>query len=175
MGNFSHRTWSQSLTAAWGFRAGTAFPRAYSWEWTHRGLLLENKEERPAFILDLNICETALERLHELGYLHGDASRYNFFITEWGVELLDFEFWENASPDSMRKDLESVHVEMMNTSRRGRGSYIRMIPLRTNDKRIVCDSPGLGKWAKLVKSFQFAISHGSETKFLSVSISQGTI
>lgn len=108
-------------------------------------MLLEKKEERPAFILDLNICETALERLHELGYLHGDASRYNFFITKKEIKLLDFEFWENASPDSMREELESVPVEMMNTSGRGQGSYIRMIPLRTNDKRIVCDSPGLDK------------------------------
>lgn len=68
---------------------------------------IEKIEGRPASFHDLSICETALEKLHELGLVHGDVNRYNVLITEEGVKVLDFErLLENASPDSMRKELE---------------------------------------------------------------------
>jgi predicted Ser/Thr protein kinase len=86
------------------------------------GFILEKIEGRPASIQDLNICETALEKLHELGFLHGDANRYNFLVTKEGVKLLDFErLQEDASLESMRKEVESVRVELTEESGRGGG------------------------------------------------------
>ena len=89
------------------------------------GSLLEKIKGRAASIQDLSMCETALEKLHELGLLHGDANRYNFLVTEEGVKLLDFEhLQENASPEAMHKELESVRMELMENSGRGGGFII---------------------------------------------------
>jgi predicted Ser/Thr protein kinase len=99
------------------------------------GFLLEKIEGRSASFQDLSICETALGKFHELGLVHGDVNRYNFLITEEGVKLLDFEcLLENASPESMRKELESLRVELVDESGRGGGfifhgdgNYYRLI------------------------------------------------
>ena len=86
------------------------------------GFLLEKVEGRPASLPDLSICNTALEKLHQLGFTHGDVNRHNFLVTEDGVRLLDFEhLQENASPESMRKELESVRAELVDESGRGGG------------------------------------------------------
>lgn len=86
------------------------------------GFLLERIEGRPASIQDLGICETALGRLHQLGYLHGDANRFNFLIAEEGVKLLDFErLQENATRESMHKELASLRAELTEESGRGGG------------------------------------------------------
>lgn len=86
------------------------------------GFLLEKMEGRFASFQDLRTCETALGKLHELGFKHGDVNRYNFLITEDGVKLLDFEcLLENASPESMRKELESLRAELVDESGRGGG------------------------------------------------------
>lgn len=91
------------------------------------GFLLEKIEGRPASIQDLGVCEKALERLHELGLLHGDVNRYNFIITEEeGVKIVDFEhLQENASPESMQKEVESVRAELIEESGRGGGFIVR--------------------------------------------------
>lgn len=89
------------------------------------GFLLEKIEGRSASIQDLSICETNLKKLHELGLLHKDPNRYNFLVTKEGVKLLDFEHLEeNASPESMHQELESVRAELMENSGRGRGFII---------------------------------------------------
>ena len=86
------------------------------------GFLLEKIEGRPAFFQDLTACETALRKLHKLGFVHGDVNRYNFVVTEKGVKLLDFEsLGESASPESMRKELESLRAELVDESGRGGG------------------------------------------------------
>ncbi|KAJ5219379.1 uncharacterized protein N7498_001478 [Penicillium cinerascens] len=86
------------------------------------GLLLEKIEGRPASFQDLSICQAALEKLHGLGLVHGDVNRYNFLVTEGGVKLVDFEsLLENASPESMRKELNNVRVELAEESGRGGG------------------------------------------------------
>ncbi|ATY58572.1 alpha-galactosidase A precursor [Cordyceps militaris] len=73
------------------------------------GFILEKLEGRPASVGDLSSCERAVQNLHELGLLHGDVNRYNFLVTEEGVKLLDFEnSKEHASPESMRKELETL-------------------------------------------------------------------
>jgi predicted Ser/Thr protein kinase len=86
------------------------------------GFFTEKIEGRSACLQDLNICETALAKLHKLGLLHGDVNRYNFLVTEEGVILLDFEtLLENASPELMRKELESLRDELVDESGRGGG------------------------------------------------------
>ncbi|KAI0799442.1 alpha-galactosidase A [Xylaria sp. FL0064] len=86
------------------------------------GFLLEKIEGRSASFQDLSVCETALGKLHELGLVHGDVNRYNFLVTEEVVKLLDFErLRENASPESMSKELENLHAELVDESGRGGG------------------------------------------------------
>ncbi|KAJ5958762.1 uncharacterized protein N7479_005912 [Penicillium vulpinum] len=86
------------------------------------GLLLEKIEGRPASFQDLSICETAVKKLHELGLVHGDVNRYKFLVTDDGIKLLDFEsFLENASPESMHKELENLRTELAEDSGRGGG------------------------------------------------------
>ncbi|KAK1639293.1 hypothetical protein BDP81DRAFT_314612, partial [Colletotrichum phormii] len=86
------------------------------------GLLLEKLDGRFASIEDLNDCEAALKKLHALGLVHGDANRYNFLIMEEGVKLLDFHsLQENASPESMSKELESLSTQLVDESVLGRG------------------------------------------------------
>ena len=86
------------------------------------GFLLERVEGRPASIQDLDICETVLKRLHQLGYLHGDANRFNFLIAEEGVKLIDFErLQENVTRESMHKELASLRAELTEESGRGGG------------------------------------------------------
>ncbi|RAO67975.1 uncharacterized protein BHQ10_003987 [Talaromyces amestolkiae] len=86
------------------------------------GFLLEKVEGRPASFQDLNICETALGKLHNLGCTHGDVNRYNFLITNEGAKLLDFEHLvENARPESMLKELERLSAELVDDSGRGGG------------------------------------------------------
>ncbi|KAJ0415800.1 hypothetical protein BJY00DRAFT_326751 [Aspergillus carlsbadensis] len=86
------------------------------------GFLLEKMAGRAASIDDLGIREAALKKLHGLGFLHGDANRYNFLITEEGVQLLDFEsFQENAGLEAMQQKLESLQLELTEESGRGGG------------------------------------------------------
>jgi serine/threonine protein kinase len=86
------------------------------------GFLIEKINGRSASFQDLSICETAVGKLHELGLIHGDVNRYNFLVTEEGVKLLDFEcLQENASTNSMRKELENVRAELVDESGRGGG------------------------------------------------------
>ncbi len=86
------------------------------------GFLLEKIEGRSASFQDLSVCETALGKLHELGLVHGDVNRYNFIVTGEGAKLLDFErLQENASPESMSKELESLRAELVDESGRGGG------------------------------------------------------
>jgi len=86
------------------------------------GFLLEKLEGRSASIQDLDVCETALGKLHELGLVHGDVNRYNFLVTEEGAKLIDFEhLQEDASPESMRRELEKLRAELADESGRGGG------------------------------------------------------
>ena len=86
------------------------------------GFLLEKMKGRPASFQDLDMCETALGKLHGMGFVHGDVNRCNFLIRNEGVDLLDFEHLvENASSELMLKELENVRVELVDNSGRGGG------------------------------------------------------
>ncbi|CRL23259.1 unnamed protein product [Penicillium camemberti] len=90
------------------------------------GFLLEKIEGCPASIQDLDICEAALGKLYELGFLYGDANRYSFLVAEEGVKLLDFEcLQENASRESMHKELESLRLQLTEDSGRGGGFIVQ--------------------------------------------------
>jgi tRNA A-37 threonylcarbamoyl transferase component Bud32 len=54
------------------------------------GFMLEKLEGREANINDLSSCQSALQRLHDIGILHGDANRYNFIIQDGKARLIDF-------------------------------------------------------------------------------------
>lgn len=86
------------------------------------GFIVEKLEGRPASYGDLSGCETAIRQLHGIGLLHGDVNRYNFLVTGEGVKLLDFECaQENASSDSMSKELENVRGGLTDESGLGGG------------------------------------------------------
>jgi predicted Ser/Thr protein kinase len=86
------------------------------------GILLEKLEGRSASLQDLSVCAAALGKFHKLGFVHGDVNRYNFIVTEEGVKLIDFErFQEGASPEAMRRELESLRAELVDESGRGGG------------------------------------------------------
>lgn len=86
------------------------------------GFLTEKIEGRSASIDELSLCKTTLRKLHDLGHLHGDVNRYNFLVTNEDVKLIDFEHLvENASPESMHEEMESVQRELLNESGRGGG------------------------------------------------------
>lgn len=55
------------------------------------GFILEKLEGREANIEDLSSCQSALQRLHDIGILHGDVNRYNFIVRDDTVRLIDFE------------------------------------------------------------------------------------
>ncbi|CAK7272237.1 hypothetical protein SEPCBS119000_005019 [Sporothrix epigloea] len=84
------------------------------------GFALEKLEGRRACLDDLSHCESAIRKLHGLGLLHGDVNRHNFLITEDGMKLIDFEVSrENASAESMRKELGSLPAELVEETGRG--------------------------------------------------------
>ncbi|KAI1502184.1 alpha-galactosidase A [Biscogniauxia marginata] len=95
--------------------------------------LLEGSRLAPRFLAHVHengrIVGVLLEKiegrcgkLHNLGLVHGDVNRYNFFVAEGGMKLLDFErLWRNASPKSLSKELENLHAELVDESGRGRG------------------------------------------------------
>lgn len=78
------------------------------------GFLLEKVEDVP-LPSKIWICvKQRWEKLHGMGFVHGDVNLYNFLITNEGVQLLDFEHLvENASPELILKELENVRAELI--------------------------------------------------------------
>jgi predicted Ser/Thr protein kinase len=87
------------------------------------GILLEKVNGRPAGIEDLQICSSALNRLHGLGISHGDCNRYNFIVgVDAKVTLVDFEkSTVGASEDSMQVETANLHKELVEVTGRGGG------------------------------------------------------
>ena len=86
------------------------------------GFLVEKIEGRPASFNEAGFCKTALGKLHKLGHRHGDVNRYNFLVTNKGARLIDFEcLVENASPASIREEMETVSRELVSVSGCGGG------------------------------------------------------
>lgn len=54
-------------------------------------------DSRTATSNDLNACQRALARLHEMGIKHGDINKHNFIVREGGeVVVIDFEAAERG-------------------------------------------------------------------------------
>ncbi|KAF5613678.1 uncharacterized protein FTJAE_13844 [Fusarium tjaetaba] len=85
------------------------------------GFLLEKIEGEYATLADLPKCEAALRRLHELGFVHGDANRYNFIVEQstGNVKMIDFEHAEQYDEKKAKAELEELAAELTDDSGRG--------------------------------------------------------
>ncbi|KAF5243797.1 hypothetical protein FANTH_7991 [Fusarium anthophilum] len=85
------------------------------------GLLLEKIEGDCATPADLPKCETALRKLHKLGFIHGDANRYNFIIerSTGNVKMIDFEHAEKYDEKKAKAEIEELASELTDESGRG--------------------------------------------------------
>ena len=75
------------------------------------GILLEHLDDfRVASKEDLSLCITALGRLHALGFVHGDVSRFNFLIRRDRncAKLIDFDCSKNATDAAIEVELSKM-------------------------------------------------------------------
>jgi hypothetical protein len=88
------------------------------------GFLMEDICGRSACIADLDACKTTLQRLHEIGIIHGDANRYNFIITESGARLIDFEnatlYDQVIDEKAAREEMCGLATQLADESGKGR-------------------------------------------------------
>lgn len=88
------------------------------------GFLLEKiPDGRNAEPADLEICQEALRRSHELGYVHGDCNKYNFIIRPDGeVVLIDFDKAKACTDLAvMEAEIASLKEQLAETTGRGGG------------------------------------------------------
>ncbi|KAF5601682.1 uncharacterized protein FSUBG_8047 [Fusarium subglutinans] len=85
------------------------------------GLLLEKIEGDYATPADLPKCEEALRKLHKLGFVHGDANRYNFIVerSTGNVKMIDFEHAKKYDEKKARAEIEELASELTDESGRG--------------------------------------------------------
>jgi predicted Ser/Thr protein kinase len=87
------------------------------------GFMLEKLDGREANIKDLSSCQSALQRLHDIGILHGDANRYNFIIQDDKARLIDFEKSQlcHGSTAYMQTEMDSLCDQLVEDTGRGAG------------------------------------------------------
>jgi hypothetical protein len=87
------------------------------------GFLVEYVEGRHAGIQDLAGCRAALDGLHRLGVLHGDANRYNFIVGSDGeVRMIDFDqAREGASIWELEAEMAGLEAQLLEETGRGGG------------------------------------------------------
>ena len=84
------------------------------------GFLLEKIEGRHANTDDLEICRRAVQRLHDLGIVHGDLNRHNFLVRKSEAVLIDFENARKTDDvEEMRKEMAGIEQQLRDTSKRG--------------------------------------------------------
>ncbi|EXK29798.1 hypothetical protein FOXG_11690 [Fusarium oxysporum f. sp. lycopersici 4287] len=85
------------------------------------GLLLEKIEGDYATLADLPKCEAALRKLHQLGFVHGDANRYNFIVerSTGNVKMIDFEHAEQYDEKAGKAEIQKLASELTDDSGRG--------------------------------------------------------
>ncbi|KAF3028312.1 hypothetical protein E8E12_000385 [Didymella heteroderae] len=75
---------------------------------------------RHATLDDLDICQTALVRLHRLGIKHGDINKHNFLIHQGTATLIDFDnASENTPPGDLDDELHRLQESLSDSSGRG--------------------------------------------------------
>ncbi|KAF4449552.1 hypothetical protein F53441_7211 [Fusarium austroafricanum] len=85
------------------------------------GFLLEKIEGRCPTLADLQKCEAALRKLHNMGFIHGDANRHNFIIEQstGDVKMIDLEHAEAYDGKRAAAEIEELRSELMDESGRG--------------------------------------------------------
>ncbi|KAF4946741.1 hypothetical protein FGADI_10945 [Fusarium gaditjirri] len=85
------------------------------------GFLLEKIEGDYATLQDLPKCEAALRKLHDLGFVHGDANRYNFIVerSTGNIKVIDFEHAEQYDENRAKAEIEKLAAELTDDSGRG--------------------------------------------------------
>ncbi|KAJ5357014.1 hypothetical protein N7517_011623 [Penicillium concentricum] len=87
------------------------------------GFILEKLQGREANINDLSSCQSALQRLHDIGIHHGDVNRYNFIVQDDTVLLIDFEKSQlhDSTTTCMQVEMDSLRDQLMEDTGRGAG------------------------------------------------------
>ncbi|KAJ5788565.1 hypothetical protein N7457_003555 [Penicillium paradoxum] len=87
------------------------------------GFVLEKIEGREANIEDLPSCQSALQRLHDLGILHGDVNRHNFIVQDNTTRMIDFENSKLCigGSASMQAEMDSLRDQLVEETGRGAG------------------------------------------------------
>ena len=81
----------------------------------------ETGDARHATPADLEVCQQALAKLHNLGILHGDLVKYNILITNKGATLIDFsEARESDDILASEEERKILETELRSDSDRGR-------------------------------------------------------
>ena len=78
-------------------------------------------DARHATPADLEACLETLNKLHDLGILHGDLVKYNILITSKGATLIDFSTAQKCDDASaFEKEKESLKTRLCSDSNLGR-------------------------------------------------------
>jgi predicted Ser/Thr protein kinase len=90
------------------------------------GFLMERiPAERHAGPQDLESCQEALSRLHDLGIRHGDINRFNFLICQSKAVLIDFDTAQKCdNRDLLLEELEDLSLRLNDPSNRGGGGIL---------------------------------------------------
>lgn len=84
------------------------------------GFLLEKVEGRHANAQDLKACRQAVQKLHDIGIIHGDMNRHNFLVSVVGVVVVDFEnAHKTDDEEEMKQEVMDVEQQLKDTARRG--------------------------------------------------------
>ncbi|KAI5865423.1 hypothetical protein GGS23DRAFT_559185 [Durotheca rogersii] len=88
------------------------------------GFLMEKIDGRHPSLDDFPACEAALRKLHRMGWVHGDANRYNFLVerSTGHVKMTDFEHAEPYDEVKAQLELRELKAELSETT--GRGSSV---------------------------------------------------
>lgn len=91
------------------------------------GILLERLEGDFALADDLPECSKVLQRLHEIGIIHGDVNRYNFIVDKQSrqVAMVDFEHAAALDEVTAKTELQSLASELEEDT--GRGGPARLL------------------------------------------------
>lgn len=81
---------------------------------------------------DLEVCQEALSRLHELGVKHGDTNRFNFLVCADEVVLIDYDTAQKCDDAaSLQEEFDGLLGSLQDESAKG-----GFVVMRIHDKEI---------------------------------------
>lgn len=91
------------------------------------GFLMEKVNGRHPSLDDFAACEAALRKLHCMGWVHGDANRYNFLIehSTGNVKMIDFEHAEPYDEAIAQLELQQLKAELSETTGRRSAAVVQ--------------------------------------------------